>query len=490
MTTTIPDWLLAHQQDPVGWMAECLGVSTLWSRQQEVARAIRDRKKVLVVSGNGVGKSYLAACLACWFLHTHPDSIVVTTATTWSQVRNVLWSEINRIHARNSSDAALHLRPLLGSVCTDFRMEISPRWFAVGLSTNDVSAFQGLHAPEVLVVLDEAQGVPKDIWDAAEAITVTEGSRILALANPLERQSPDYHAYTNGYWHVIRIPCEEHPNVIEGRDVIPGAVTRSWVDARRREWGEGSPIFQSRVMARYPQDSDLALLPLSALEAAASVNPTPRRSIDDVGHMGVDLARFGSDRSVIALRRGNDIEKFIVWQNADLMTSTGRVIAVATEYQVRPENIHIDVIGIGSGVVDRLREQSWNVDAVNSSSSPVGDYDRELGREARYANRRAELWWAARHLFTTGQLRLPAQYTELKGELAAPRYGYDSTGRLRVEGKDEIKKRVGRSPDLADAYVLSLSRRGTPRKPPSVPESSSISRWSGYTPNRPVSPVG
>ncbi|MGC8668563.1 MAG: hypothetical protein ACP5VE_10670 [Chthonomonadales bacterium] len=453
-----PSWELRrrmeqYRSDPELFAQEVLG-SRWWFRQREVARAVASSRRTIVKSGNGVGKTYLAADLALWFLYSFPGSTVLTTAPTWRQVRHVLWEEIRRrFHSA--------LKPLPGVLLTT-RICAGDGWHALGLATTDGVRFQGFHAENLLVLLDEAGGIPAEIWDAVEGVAVGANNRILAIGNPLHTSGRFYEIFRGaGEWSRITVNALEHPNIAGDEPVVPGAVTRDAVRQRIAEWCEEVPgngpdgadlllwegkryrpgnLFRTRVLGEFPDADDDALIPLRWVEAAM------HRTLPQVGErrMAVDVARFGGDATVIGCRVGPVLTHMEVIRGADTMDVAGRIVARA--YCFHPQSIAVDSIGVGAGVVDRLMElQLEGVEAVNVAL-PAWDGER-------FANRRAELYWALRERLRTGEIALP-QDEQLCLELAAIRYRHTSQGKIQIESKEEMKRRGLASPDRADMAAL------------------------------------
>jgi len=456
--------LRRYRDDPVAWCRDVLclplipGTSSPFiAKQEEVARSVVSNRRTLAVSCNGVGKTYLAAGLVHWWFHTRPNSYVVTTATTWTQVRNVLWGEINSMH-----DARL------GSICLD--VEIRPpivdgqrrsKWRALGLSVKHASRMQGYHAPEVFVVIDEGQGVAQEIWDAASRITVSKGSRQLALCNPVSRRTPDY-AYSQrpDIWSVIRITSDDHPNVQTGQEVIPGAITREWVEEMRALLGDASPLFRSSVLAEYPSDDDWAVMPIGPVKSALDLWGEDDFEVwDQDHHFGLDVARLGDDRTVLVHRLGMDVLDIWSWSKADTMQTVGLATERVASVGGRLDHLRVDVGGLGGGVVDRFHELSHRVIAVNFGEGPQGDLADIVGQKTLFKNRRAELYWAARRLFEDRRVRLRRgrETDALMADLCAVNYSLTSKNEILLEPKEEVKRRIGRSPDAGDALVISLA---------------------------------
>ncbi len=418
-----------HAKDPVTFFEDVLGAS-LTPDQVRVVESVRDNRRTAAPAGHSVGKSFVSAGLVLWYLVTRPGAKVVTTAPTWRQVETILWKEIGRAYS-----AAL---VPLGGKLSGAQLEFGPNWFAMGLSTDDPTRFQGIHAPYVMIVLDEATGVAHEIWDAAEAIAVGANDRFLAIGNPTDPSSRFKTVCESGKWNVVEINAENHPNIVEGRVVVPGGPTREWIAERLEDYGgRDSNLYRARVLGRWPEQGDDALISLRDVEAAAErwtpPEGTPRGT-------GTDVARFGSDETVlIAIHKGGVVAPAMVRKGQDTMATAGLIKSLGCLANA------VDDTGLGGGVTDRLNEQQYPVLGVNFGESAQ---DKE-----RFVNRRTELWWNLRESLRAGRLALPADH-QLHADLTNVKYGMDSAGRIRLEAKDAIKKRLGRSPDRGDALAL------------------------------------
>lgn len=246
------------REDPVFFCRHVLGIRP-WRRQREVLRALRDHERVAVRSGHGTGKSFIAAAATLWFLYAYYPAKVITTAPTWNQVRQILWSEIRRLHAAS--------RVPLGGRVLEERIRLGDDAFAVGISTDEAERFQGFHAESVLVILDEAPGVREEIWEAAQTLLTGRTGRLLAIGNPTRPVGSFYEAFGAGSaWAQVRISCLDCPNVRFGREIYPRLVTRQWVEGRRRDWGEGTGLWRSRVLGEFPEDAQSLLIPRNWIE--------------------------------------------------------------------------------------------------------------------------------------------------------------------------------------------------------------------------------
>lgn len=431
--------LTDFRADPVGFVAAILG-ETLWSRQRDIAEALRDHRRVAVPSCHDAGKSFLASRLAAWWIATRApgESFVVTSAPTNAQVKAILWREIKRAHRIGKLPGTVNRSEWL----------IDGELVGYGRKPNDwdMTGFQGIHAARVLVIFDEASGVPQALWDAAETLITNEDSRLLAIGNPDDPAGPFARACApGGGFLTLPIDALNTPNLTD--EPIPEAlrpllVSPLWVEEMRVRWGEESPLWQAKVRGRFPDIADDRLLSPALLQQAVSA----QGSAEDPVVLGADIARFGRDETVLVLRRGDRAEIYAAFHKQDTMATVGRIIdawratgAVA---------IQVDDAGVGGGVTDRLREQGVPVVPIL-----VGRPARE---GERFLNLRAELYWSLRERAADGRLVLPPDDLLLR-QLGELRYRYDSRGRLKLESKDDMKKRGIASPDRADALALAFA---------------------------------
>ncbi len=315
----------------------------------------------------------------------------------------------------------------------------------------------GYHSGHLLVILDEAGGIAREVWAAVDSLLTSENAKVLAIGNPasgteFERvcRSPD--------WRVLRISAFDCPNLQPGAVQQPWGVTQKWVDEMRRRWGEGSVIYQTKVLGLFPETAIDTLISIAEVERALARSAA--EECEERPTIGVDVARFGSDETVIYVVRGGAVAHVESWSGQDTMRTAGRVVALARDLGMWiPDawRIAIDDTGVGGGVTDRLRELGWGVNAVNFGSKAVGYKGEET-----FANRRTELWWDLRTW-----LREKAALADLnpdvkdilRADLCAPKYEMKSDGRVALEPKKRIRDRTGRSPDHGDALALALAGR-------------------------------
>jgi hypothetical protein len=426
-----------------------------WAVQEAVLKAVSQHPRVTVRSCHGVGKSWVAACAALWFLYTRDPVTVLTTAPTHRQVKEVLWREIRRLHRGMFGNGRLD--PALRGEIRETALRLAEDRFALGLTTDEPDRFQGFHSPHILVIVDEASGVEEEIFAAIEGVLTSAEARILLIGNPLHACGTFYDSHRSEAWMKFAVSAFDSPNVA-GRDLEdddrrdapaerPGLVTARWVWERRLEWGEESPLYQSRVLGQFPDQAADALIRLSWIEAAVARHlPQHRRSPEEV-ELGVDVARFGDCETVVIARQGPRVLALEAWRKADLMESARRVRALERRY--RPWIIKVDSVGVGSGIVDRLRELcDAPVKEINVGKPPR---DTE-----RFSMLRDELFFGLRDRFRDGDIAIPDD-PRLIDQLAGLTYSITPRGQQVVGSKADLSRRGLGSPDRADALALAFA---------------------------------
>jgi hypothetical protein len=448
-----------HQRDPAAWAREKLD-EHFWSKQVEIAESVRDRRLTAVQSCHGVGKSFSVSRLACWWLDTHPpgEARVVTTAPTGDQVKAILWSEINGAFAK----AAARGNPFPGRI-NEVEWKLGKQLIAFGRKPSDYNphAFQGIHAKYVLVILDEACGVNKQFWTAASAIATGEHCRIVAVGNPDDPGSQFARVCGNSdRWHTIRISAFDTPNFTG--EQVPEAlrsmlVGHDYVDDMAAEFGEQSPVYISKVLGLFPSDAEDGVVRLSALRACAQPReaaPPPEQLLPV--ELGVDLGA-GGDETCIRERRGIMVGR--EWRTRDRDPITVANLIVEAIRTTHATAVKVDSIGIGWGIVGTLRERrQQNQHTADVIGVNVGTASSQ---PARFPRLRSQIWWEIGRQLSEDRgwdfSGLDADDRErLISQLTAPKYAHDSSRRIVVEKKEETKKRLGRSPDNADALLLAF----------------------------------
>lgn len=439
-----------YEKDPVRW-AHDKGIF-LYSKQNDilVSLVIDD---TAVHSCHTSGKSFDAAVAVAWWLDSHPPgtAFVVTSAPTGDQVKAILWREIGRIHKLYDLPGRVNLT----------EWYIGGELVAFGRKPNDYepTAFHGIHAIHVLVVLDEGSGIPKALMDAASTLTSNDGSRTLIIGNPDDPSSHFAKLCKPGSgWRVIHISAQDTPN-FTGEPVPPevaaAMLSKSWVEKKKLEWGEDSALYISKVLGLFPKDSEFGIIPASAIAKC-------RRLELEEGpvELGVDVGA-GGDQSVIRERKGMVAGE--VWRSRHGDPEKLQDEIISAILQTQATKVKIDSNGIGWGICGWVRKELRTA-GVECAVLPVNVGEGSQFPK-RYVNLRAEMWWEIGRELSRHELwDLRAIDDECAVELETPKYLIKTGGRIQVEDKDEVKKRLGRSPDDADALLLAFY--DPPVKPP------------------------
>ena len=434
----LEDFVREYHSDPVAFVRDILGAEPL-PYQAEFLEALADgERKMSVRSGHGTGKSTAASWAMLWFVLLRFPNKVVVTAPTSGQLFDALFAELKRWI--NELPDPLKVMLIVKNDRVELAAAPSEAFISARTSRAETpEALAGVHSDNVMLVVDEASGVPEAVFEAAAGSMSGHNAATIMLSNPTRSSGTFFESQTRlaGTWWTRRWSCVDSP-----------LVSDEFVDEMRLRYGEDSNAFRIRVLGEFPLADDDTIIPFHLVESAM------HRDIDtDEGAAmvwGLDVARFGSDKTALARRQGSVITDISSWQGLDLMQTVGRVKA---EYDglspsQRPREILVDVIGMGGGVVDRLRELGLPVRGVNVGEAPsMGD---------TYSNLRAELWFKMRGWLEQRTSRLPKN-EQLVAELTSIRYSFLSSGKMKAESKDDMRKRGLASPDLADAVCLTLA---------------------------------
>lgn len=454
-------------RNPTGWVRVKLG-EHWWSKQREIGNAVVRHPRVAVRSAHDTGKSHAASRLVAWWLDVHPpgSAFAVTTAPTAPQVETILWREIGHAHRVG------HLMGRItgGSI---------PKWktedgsiVAYGRKPADLkseeaasAAFQGIHARYILVVLDEACGIPPWLWNAVETLATNQFARVLAIGNPDAPQTPFEKCFAPGSdWHNIKISAFDTPaytGEAVPRGLLLDLVSRDWVKARAKDWGVTSPLYISKVEGDFPKVSEDTLFPPHLIMMGQALDLS-YRAIDDPGQFGLDVARYGNSETCCYRNRGGMIRQEFAHEHRDTMVTAGKA-AVALNATFGHAPMFVDVIGVGGGVFDRLNEQNFPVRPFRSNETP--------NDPKRFFNKRAEVYWNFRTALERGEVDLPpmGEDDKLIAQMGSIHFEYMSNGKIKIETKEEMMERGLPSPDRLDGTIMAWHKADVitiPDKPP------------------------
>lgn len=429
------------------WFAKDVLGRNLWDKQIAVARSVFTHARTAVAGCVSSGKTNVAGAIVfAWLYGWGPGSRVFTLAPSFRQVDLNLWGEIPRIHSQAP-------KPLGGKMMETTEFRLAKDWYALGFSTKEPELVHGIHGPHDLLIIDDAHAVPEEMFDEIENMMAGGDTHILLLYNPMRLSGTTFKARHSErkLWNPISISYWDTPNAKAGRVVIPGTLKPDTVASWIKKYGRDSNFVRVKVDAKEPKQEADTLIPLDWLELAkARQVPTP--NADSPRGYGQDVARFGDDDTARCEIHGRKTLPIHSWNGQDTMRTAGDIIAVLRE---RPGLCAIDVIGVGAGVYDRCAEEDAEVLAVNVSEK---SHEMDEAGKERFANLRAEIWWNAREALNPENpeaLQLPDD-DELIGELSSVKYFHDSKGRIVAESKESMKKRLGKSPDKADAFCLAV----------------------------------
>lgn len=498
-----------YDADPHAWGQQKLG-EFFWSAQTDILISMAVNRYTAVQSCHDAGKSFIAARAAVKWLDQYDpgEAFVVSTAPTSAQVSAILWREIQRAHKKGAFQ---------GNITTAGypQWKIGGELVGYGRKPADYSqsAFQGIHARYVLVIIDEACGVDVNLFNSVDALVTNANARVLAIGNP---DDPTSHFATickpNSGWNVIRIDGLRTPNFTRDQvewldcpqcrngnrerplladlfeqegipyteEYVPDSLrdmllSPLWVEERLHRWvgnpGEAqtiaeisnrSALFVSKVRGLFPESSTEGICPLGWVEQAMArwddwvEQGRPPLSVVERHVLGADIADKGEDQTCVAFREGPIVQEIRKYANAETMETVGYINASMSD---RPgSTVILDSIGIGAGVLSRLRELKVSCHGFVASGSAAGYKDKS--NEFGFTNLRAAAWWRMRELLDPSQpggsnIMLPSLET-LKADLTTPHWKVLSGGKIQIESKDDIRKRLGRSTDEGDAVVMSF----------------------------------
>lgn len=444
------DWLLLPEYSTHRWD----GTENPFVR---ILKGLVNNRWVGVESGTGTGKTMIGACIVLWFLECFENSLVVTTAPKRDQLALHIWREINRLHSRFNKGELLSLKLKMN--------ENSEDWLAVGfvagVKANEDSSTkaQGFHAEHMLIIFEETPGIPQPIITAFENTSIGPHNLILAFGNP-DHQLDNLHRFCQlDRVEHIRISGLDHPNVVlKNSNFIPGAQSEEGIKGMKNRYGdELHPLYLSRARGISPAQASDSLIKIEwcitatkkYLEYCDDKGIIDESKIEGLRMLGVDVANSESgDKAAIATGKGEVLLKVEDFPCPDSNQLGHKVYRMMKDEKISDNSIGVDGVGVGAGTVNTLKEygvSSRNVN-IQGAAEPV-----DIDQEEEFNNLRSQMYWTMRDDLRNGLIAIPEDQ-ELIADLVTPKW-FVRNGKIVVESKEDIKKRLGRSPNKGDAAV-------------------------------------
>lgn len=423
-----------YRNRPVEFVEDVLKAKPLPWQKEFLAAIARGERRISVRAGHGVGKSTACSWALIWFMFTRYPQKCVLTAPTAGQLFDALFSEVKRwVNA---------LPPFLKDNIDVFSdrivLKAAPESSFMSARTSSAErpeALAGVHSENVLLICDEASAIPEPVFESAAGSMSGHSATTVLIGNPTRNTGLFFktHHQLKSDWVTMHVSCMDNP-----------LVSTDFIQQIKATYGETSNAYRVRVLGEFSMREDDVLIAAELVDSAMDRDIALNRNEDII--YGIDVARFGDDRTVVCKRQGQIVTEIKSWANTDLMETVGRIVHEAEADS--PAEICVDSIGLGSGVADRLRELGFNVRDVNVSESAA--------MNPQAARLRDDLWITVRDWLNQRTCKLP-KMDDLRAELCSPTYTFTSAGKIKVEGKSELKRRGLRSPDIADALCLTFA---------------------------------
>ena len=437
-----------------------------------------------VRSAVGIGKTVAVAVVVLFHVYAR-RGLVVSLASSDRQVKELLWGAIRQLWSGSGLPGELFQQALV----------LGGQTRAIGFVTTDPAKLRGWHHRRLLVAIDESQGVPPWVWENLAALAIGEENQVLAIGNPGPPVGPWYNVFQSPQWSHLVLSAIDHPNIQEGREVIPGGPSRGQIERIRQERGENSSAYRSLVLGEFSEEVGESLFERAWIDAA--IERWRSGVLEAEARNGrywaaIDVARFGADATALVLRQGPVVREVASWHRCDLMETVDRVVRTLAGWRVaiwpwRPPHegaippgemwrypepdpanaalaaygllaeagLTVDTIGVGSGVYDVMHRRGFRVREFIASHA-VSAQD-----SYKFMNKRAEAAFTLMRKFQDGTIAIPP-HEQLIEELLAIKWFQNPSGKIQIAAKDELRALLGRSPDFFDALamVMDESHRG------------------------------
>jgi len=426
-----------YYDDPVGYAHDVIGISDVAPEQVEMLEACRDHRRVSIRSGRGPGKTAAMVWLALWYVCTRYRAQVVVTSSTETQLKNVFWAQLSKFFGQLSPI----FRDVFDLQGEALRHRQFPReWFITRITARKENPenIQGYHAEHLLIIADEAAGIPDEIMIAVEGSMTEEDNRLVMVGNPLQ---------SKGYFYDSHHRARSLYKRLHYNSETASRVHTDFPETMAARYGKDSPYYYAYVLGEFPPAEINQLISRDLVDGAAGKHLQAQAYTHAPKLLGVDVARYGDDKSAIIRRQGLAASGLQTWHGLDTMALSNLVANEIEDWQ--PDAVFVDSVGVGAGVVDRLRQLGHRVIAVNGGERAV--------QAAKMFNLRAEMWVKMRDWLRDGGA-IPDD-EELRDDLTGPLYTFDNKGRLQLERKEDMKKLRGlASPDKADALAMTFAQ--------------------------------
>lgn len=423
--------------DPVAFVVDMFDV-TPDDWQKKALKAMAEHNRLAIRSGHGVGKTTFLSWLILWFIATRPNPKIPCTAPTEAQLSDILWPEIAKWLDRS---------PLLKS-CFEWQKtriinKAHPeRWFATQRTSNKPENLAGFHEDHLLFIVDEGSGVPDPNYEVIEGALTGDDNKLVVCGNPTKTSGEFYNAFHRArkLYYTMKVSCLDS-----------NLVSNDYVDRLITKYGEDSDIVRVRGLGEFPKSEPDTFIQLEVVEAAVDNKVEP----GDFLEMGVDVARYGNDETVIAIRQGLKLIGLKTYNKQGTMETCGHVLRIAQDAMISSGlnrcTIKIDDSGIGGGVTDRLKEVIGEMGLLINVVPCINN--AAASNSKNYKNWGTESWAVLRDLLVNKQIQL-INDEDLIGQLSCRKYKMTSSSQIELESKDSMRKRHLKSPDRADAVVL------------------------------------
>ena len=460
--------------DPVGWVlwafdwsrGDLLGFNgpDKWQLDllEETAAAVMDAGfdgitpvdpiRFATASGHGIGKSAITAWLILWIMSTRPHAKGIVTANTSDQLRTKTWAEVGKWRSRCLVGHWFEYNNARGSMSL-YHKDSPESWRCDAQTCREENseAFAGLHSASStpFYIFDEASAVPDKIWEVAEG-GLTDGEPMFYVFGNPTRNSGSFYECFNRNKHRWRTRS------IDSRTAK--MTNKKLIEQWRNDWGEDSDFFRVRVLGRFPKAGDMQFIETDEVQRAMKRSPG-RYMGDDQLICGIDVARGGDDNCYISFRRGFDAKSEKTYripgeQSRDSMKVVSKIAMVLDRH--KPDVIFIDATGIGGPLGDRLRQLGYNAHDVHFG----GDADDKK----KFRNKTTEMGYRLRQWIYDGGA-LPDD-SDLERQITCREYMHNDKDQLVLEKKEDVKGRLGFSPDWSDALYLTFAFTVPPRAAP------------------------